>query len=204
MLPEREPKIARADASYLITGGLGGLGLVLSEWLADQGALHLALLGRSEPNAHARDVIARLRARGVEVRVFACDVSRSEQVHDVIANVQATMPQLAGVIDRLRGQVVPPRARCAADDGLDRQIADAAADVEHRSVAEAGPLERVDERLRHTGDGRVLQGLPIPAVDPVVEAAALGLARTVLGLAHHPNISEAADGQNPSTRTVGW
>ncbi|HKU36940.1 MAG TPA: type I polyketide synthase, partial [Polyangiales bacterium] len=112
VLPEREPKIARADASYLITGGLGGLGLVLSEWLADQGARHLALLGRSEPNTHARDVIARLRARGVEVRVFACDVSRSEQVHDVIATVQATMPQLAGVI----------HGAAVLDDGVTLQL----------------------------------------------------------------------------------
>jgi NADPH:quinone reductase-like Zn-dependent oxidoreductase len=112
VLPEREPKIARAGASYLITGGLGGLGLVLSEWLAEQGARHLALLGRSQPSAHAEEVIARLRARGVEVRVFACDVSQPDQVRDVIAEVQANMPELAGVI----------HGAAVLDDGVTLQL----------------------------------------------------------------------------------
>ena len=37
----------RSDASYLITGGLGGLGLVVAEWMASRGARHLVLVGRT-------------------------------------------------------------------------------------------------------------------------------------------------------------
>ncbi len=40
----------RTDASYVITGGLGALGLLAAGWLVDQGARHLLLLGRSEPS----------------------------------------------------------------------------------------------------------------------------------------------------------
>ena len=37
----------KADGYYLITGGLGGFGKVLAEWLVDCGAKHLVLTGRS-------------------------------------------------------------------------------------------------------------------------------------------------------------
>ena len=43
--PAATPAV-RSDATYLITGGLGGLGLVVADWLADQGATNLILLGR--------------------------------------------------------------------------------------------------------------------------------------------------------------
>ncbi|MEZ4681398.1 MAG: KR domain-containing protein [Caldilineaceae bacterium] len=39
------------DGTYLITGGLGGLGLLTAKWLVNQGARHLLLVGRSAPSA---------------------------------------------------------------------------------------------------------------------------------------------------------
>ena len=65
----------RADASYLVTGGLGGLGLACAVGLADAGARHLTLLGRKAPSAQAESAIAALRARGVVVVVAAADVA---------------------------------------------------------------------------------------------------------------------------------
>lgn len=54
----------RADGSYLVTGGLGALGLSLAEYLAERGAGALALLGRSVPSAEAEQRLAALRERG--------------------------------------------------------------------------------------------------------------------------------------------
>src|SRR6185312_15147096 len=51
------------DASYLIVGGLGGLGLLVADWLADRGARHVALMGRREPGAAEAKAIARLTER---------------------------------------------------------------------------------------------------------------------------------------------
>lgn len=65
----------RADAGYLISGGLGGLGLALAEWLAERGARHLLLLGRSAPSAAAREQLASLARRGVSARIAAVDVA---------------------------------------------------------------------------------------------------------------------------------
>lgn len=65
----------RADAGYLISGGLGGLGLALAEWLAERGARHVLLLGRSAPSSAARETLASLERRGVAVRIAAVDVA---------------------------------------------------------------------------------------------------------------------------------
>ena len=67
-----EPSAGRSiplngDASYLITGGLGGLGLQVAQWMVGRGARHLILMGRSEASAEARETIERLnreRSRG--------------------------------------------------------------------------------------------------------------------------------------------
>jgi hypothetical protein len=55
--------VVQPDASYLVTGGLRGIGLASARWLVDQGARHLVLLGRSVPaTAHAE--IAAMEAAG--------------------------------------------------------------------------------------------------------------------------------------------
>jgi acyl transferase domain-containing protein/NAD(P)-dependent dehydrogenase (short-subunit alcohol dehydrogenase family)/aryl carrier-like protein len=70
----------RADASYLVTGGLGGLGLVFAQWLAEGGARHLVLMGRRPPGEVALAAIESLRQRGVAVDVVAADVADGEAV----------------------------------------------------------------------------------------------------------------------------
>ena len=45
--PTGGPFTARPDATYLVTGGLGGIGLAMAGWLVERGARHLALLGRT-------------------------------------------------------------------------------------------------------------------------------------------------------------
>ncbi|HEU4410749.1 MAG TPA: SDR family NAD(P)-dependent oxidoreductase, partial [Polyangiaceae bacterium] len=86
------------DATYLITGGLGGLGLLLAERLVERGARHLALVGRRPPSEPARAVLERLRARGAEVRTFEADVGRARDVAAVVGAVRATMPPLRGLV----------------------------------------------------------------------------------------------------------
>ena len=88
----------RADATYLITGGLGGLGLKLAVWMVERGARHLVLVGRSGASASAREVVSGLEEAGAQVRVVAADVSEPEQVARTLAEIAATMPPLKGVV----------------------------------------------------------------------------------------------------------
>ena len=58
-----------ADATYLVTGGLSGLGLLTASRLVERGARHLVLVGRRAPSAAAQPTIAALRAKGAQIVV---------------------------------------------------------------------------------------------------------------------------------------
>jgi len=87
----------RPDATYLVTGGLGGLGLEVARWLAGEGARHLLLMGRSAPSAEARRRLAELEAAGAQVETTQADVARPEDVARALGTIPAERP-LRGVI----------------------------------------------------------------------------------------------------------
>ncbi|MFE1897176.1 SDR family NAD(P)-dependent oxidoreductase [Streptomyces yangpuensis] len=87
----------RADGTYLITGGLGDLGLSLAEHLVERGATALALLGRSEPAPQAADRVAALRGAGVRVAVVHADVADATSLDLALARIRAELPVLRGV-----------------------------------------------------------------------------------------------------------
>ena len=89
----------REDASYLVTGGLGALGLEVAKWLAERGAKHLALTGRSgAATPEAIEAVDTLKASGVNVLVSKTDVSDPEQVGAMFAELCSGMPPLKGVV----------------------------------------------------------------------------------------------------------
>ncbi|MDC0749535.1 type I polyketide synthase [Polyangium mundeleinium] len=88
----------RPDGTYLMTGGLGGLGLSLARWLVGQGARHLALMGRSAPSEVAQAAIQAMEAEGASVRVLSGDVARRDDVDRVIQEIDRAMPALRGVV----------------------------------------------------------------------------------------------------------
>ncbi|MDE2255324.1 MAG: SDR family NAD(P)-dependent oxidoreductase, partial [Betaproteobacteria bacterium] len=89
----------RSDATYLVTGGLSGFGLATAHWLAEQGANHLALVGRRGPATPGVDAALQgLRERGVTVRVLACDVTSQAEVQALFADIGNAMPPLRGMI----------------------------------------------------------------------------------------------------------
>ena len=58
----------RSDGAYLISGGLGGVGLAAAHWLAKRGARRVILIARHAPNASVSEAIDGLKSRGVAVR----------------------------------------------------------------------------------------------------------------------------------------
>jgi NADPH:quinone reductase-like Zn-dependent oxidoreductase/short-subunit dehydrogenase/SAM-dependent methyltransferase/acyl carrier protein len=96
--PGPRPMAIDADASYLITGGLGGFGLAVADRLARRGARHLALVGRNAPSASAQAAVQSLRQRGVEVMIFAADVTDREQARQVVTAIQDRMGPLKGIM----------------------------------------------------------------------------------------------------------
>ncbi|WFB10770.1 SDR family NAD(P)-dependent oxidoreductase [Streptomyces sp. LX-29] len=91
------PVTMRADGGYLITGGLGGIGLVAARWMVDAGARHVVLVGRRSPGAEARATLAELRSAGARVDVVHADVTRADEVRDLVASFGRERPPLRGV-----------------------------------------------------------------------------------------------------------
>lgn len=110
MLAQRTGKVEthtpkfRADATYLITGGLGGLGLQMAQFLVEQGARNLVLIGRSAVQPAIQPQIAELTKRDAQVQVVQADVANKEQLTDVMTKIDPRYPlrgiiHAAGVLD---------------------------------------------------------------------------------------------------------
>ncbi|KAJ3499268.1 hypothetical protein NLG97_g480 [Lecanicillium saksenae] len=87
------------DSTYILVGGLGGLGRSIAELLVANGAKHLAFLNRSgaSPLA-ASDFLERLRELGVNAKAFAVDICDKSGLHCLFsATISTTMPPIAGV-----------------------------------------------------------------------------------------------------------
>jgi acyl transferase domain-containing protein/NAD(P)-dependent dehydrogenase (short-subunit alcohol dehydrogenase family) len=88
----------RSDATYLLTGGLGGMALEVADWLVRQGARHLALVGRRPPTAESRATVAALEAAGASIRFVSADVSQRQQVALAVDEIERSMPPVAGIV----------------------------------------------------------------------------------------------------------
>ncbi|ERN40832.1 polyketide synthase module [Rubidibacter lacunae KORDI 51-2] len=87
------------DASYLLTGGLGGFGLAVAQWMAAEGAGHLILAGRrialKDPQ---REKIAAIEETGCKVSVVSLDVADEDQIWQVLNELCTEKAPLKGVI----------------------------------------------------------------------------------------------------------
>jgi acyl transferase domain-containing protein/acyl carrier protein len=91
------PPVAFGPGTYLVTGGLAGLGLAVAEWMAARGARRLVLMGRRGPTDSAQAAIDRLRGAGVEVTIALGDVASRSRLQEIVGSIDAGAP-LRGVM----------------------------------------------------------------------------------------------------------
>jgi amino acid adenylation domain-containing protein len=96
--PAARGAVFSAAATYLITGGLGGLGLAVAGWMVEQGARHIVLVGRHAPSPEALTAIDTMRSGGAQVTVRGIDVAVESDVTGLLAEIRATLPPLRGVV----------------------------------------------------------------------------------------------------------
>ncbi|MFI8531905.1 SDR family NAD(P)-dependent oxidoreductase [Streptomyces aquilus] len=95
---EARPVELRSDRVYVVTGGLGGLGLVAAEKLVDLGAEQVVLVGRrKEPVADVAHLLRRLRERA-EVTVLQGDVSDPADIARIIASLKRAGVPVGGIV----------------------------------------------------------------------------------------------------------
>ena len=132
------PTVFDADDTMLITGGTGGLGLRLVEWLAAHGARHLILCSRRPPDATAESHLHRLRSSGVDLTTLQVDV----------ADYEALKRQLDAAVTGRLGVTGVFHLAGALDDGqLANQTWDRFAGVFRSKVDGAWNLHRLTQRV---------------------------------------------------------
>ncbi|MPZ85701.1 MAG: SDR family NAD(P)-dependent oxidoreductase [Actinophytocola sp.] len=110
----------RPDATYLVTGGLGGIGALLTQWLIDQGARHLLLTGRSHVTADA--ALAAPRATGAAVEYATVDVADQDAMADLLRRREREgLPAVAGVV-HAAAVLDPAPVRDLSEVELDRTL----------------------------------------------------------------------------------
>jgi acyl transferase domain-containing protein/acyl carrier protein len=104
LLPRRPPAEKTGairllpDATYLVSGGLTGLGLASAQRLFERGARHLVLFGRRPPGEDALTAIAGMREAGAQVTVAAADASSERDMRKLFDGPLSELPALRGVI----------------------------------------------------------------------------------------------------------
>ncbi|KAF2093095.1 fatty acid synthase S-acetyltransferase [Rhizodiscina lignyota] len=100
IVPSRKPKYQfDAEATYVIAGGLGGLGRSMARWMVRRGASNLILLSRSGASrTEAKELVAELEGQGVKAMTPVCDVSDKESLASVISECLTSMPPIKGCI----------------------------------------------------------------------------------------------------------
>ena len=88
-----------SNGTYVIAGGLGGLGQKIIHFLADHGAKNILVLSRrrlGETERHKTE--QELGSSGAKVRIEGCDIANMDELQDAAARCLATMPPVKGVI----------------------------------------------------------------------------------------------------------
>ena len=86
------------DATYILTGGLGGIGATVAEWMSENGAGHLVLVSRREAGPAEREVLRRVQAKGAVVEHHRIDILDMPQVRQLVSEIARAMPPLRGIM----------------------------------------------------------------------------------------------------------
>ncbi|KAI0144465.1 putative polyketide synthase [Xylariaceae sp. FL1272] len=87
------------NGTYVIAGGLGGLGRSVVRWMLAKGGRHFLLLSRTGlKTGSARSFVANLESAGIRVLAQPCDISNSDALQQVLRICAKTMPSIKGCI----------------------------------------------------------------------------------------------------------
>jgi NAD(P)-dependent dehydrogenase (short-subunit alcohol dehydrogenase family) len=140
-VPPTRAKVFRKDGSYIVTGGVGGLGLFLAAVMASAGCGRIILTSRSQPNPQAQKTIERLRANGADVVVECGNIADPATAKRLVSAATATGLPLRGV---LHAAAVVDDATLGniTEELIERDWAPKAAGAWHLHQASAGqPLD---------------------------------------------------------------
>jgi NAD(P)-dependent dehydrogenase (short-subunit alcohol dehydrogenase family) len=87
------------NATYIVTGGFGGLGRAIVRWLASIGSRYFIIPSRSGATSNeAKALLDEMKALGVGILADNCDIADPVQLECLITKASSTMPPIRGVI----------------------------------------------------------------------------------------------------------
>ncbi|KAI5459610.1 polyketide synthase [Mariannaea sp. PMI_226] len=100
IMPDSRPPLQlEGNATYVLSGGLGGVGRSIARWMASRGAKHLVFLSRSGGASDtAQELIQELEAGGCKAHAFVCDVSDKAALSSIIEKCKETLPPIKGCV----------------------------------------------------------------------------------------------------------
>jgi NADP-dependent 3-hydroxy acid dehydrogenase YdfG/aryl carrier-like protein len=86
------------NATYVVTGGLGGIGRSIARWLCSRGAMNLILITRSglSGNSKGEEMVSELTSRGVRVDCPEIDITDLATLQSYFTKCSQTMPPIKG------------------------------------------------------------------------------------------------------------
>ncbi|WP_099020977.1 sulfolipid-1 biosynthesis phthioceranic/hydroxyphthioceranic acid synthase [Mycolicibacterium palauense] len=98
VVPPEQVPVCRPDGAYIVTGGLGGLGIFLAGEMAAAGCGRIVLNSRSQPSDRAMAAIERIRATGADILVECGDIALPDTAERLVATATATGHPVRGVL----------------------------------------------------------------------------------------------------------
>lgn len=100
VIPDAPPPFKfDGEATYVLAGGLGGLGRSLARWMAARGAKSLVFLSRSgRVSPDVAEMLDDVKGAGCKARIFICDVANVHHVQSVVEECAASLPPIKGCI----------------------------------------------------------------------------------------------------------
>lgn len=98
MLRTRANTLFSQNSTYLIAGGLGGIGRSIAAWMVERGARYLILLSRTGPREPVNTFLEDLKATGARVETPACDITDKKSLQCVLDHCACIMPPIKGCI----------------------------------------------------------------------------------------------------------
>lgn len=98
VLPQSLPLKLDARVSYLIVGGMGGIGRSITRWMLQKGAKNLIILSRSATSQKAQSFLDELDQVGCNVVILECDVANKLALARIMKDCARDLPPVRGVI----------------------------------------------------------------------------------------------------------
>jgi NAD(P)-dependent dehydrogenase (short-subunit alcohol dehydrogenase family)/acyl carrier protein len=83
--------------TYLITGGMGAIGLQVAQWLVTKGVTNLVLLGRNDIKPELKTKLKKLQ-ENAQVNLIKADIANTNQLSQVLKQIESELPPLRGVV----------------------------------------------------------------------------------------------------------